>query len=252
MLQPFDLCPDHSELTNAKTTAPEGHKKKRKAGESTTDVASVQHLRPGLVLLKGFVKPEDQVKIVRTCRQLGIGPGGFYTPSFKNGAKMKLWMMCLGKNWDPTTGFYGPTHPCDGAQVPAIPEAFKIIAQTANSTASEFPQINPDICIINYYNNVGKLGLHQDKDESGRSINQGLPIVSISIGDTAEFLFSDARDKDRATKVNLESGDILILGGRSRLLFHGISHVKPNTTPTWLKEETGLRPGRVNLTFRQY
>ncbi|KAJ1293572.1 hypothetical protein BS78_01G078800 [Paspalum vaginatum] len=112
--------------------------------------------------------------------------------------------------------------------------------------------INPDICIINYYNNVGKLGLHQDKDESRKSINQGLPVISVSIGDMAEFLFSDTRDKDRATKINLESGDILILGGRSRLLFHGISHVKPNTAPTWLKEETDLRPGRVNLTFRQY
>ncbi|KAJ1253862.1 hypothetical protein BS78_K166400 [Paspalum vaginatum] len=212
MSQPFDLCPDHPEPTKAKTTAPASLKKKRKVGESSTNTASVQHLRLGLVLLKGFVKPEDQVEIVRTCRQLGIGPGEFYKPSFKNGTKMKLWMMCLGKNWDPTTGFYGPTRPCDGAQ----------------------------------------LGLHQDKDESGRSINQGLPIISISLGDTAEFLFGDTRDKDRATKVNLESGDVLILGGRSRLLFHGISHVKPNTAPTWLKEETGLRPGRINLTFRQY
>ncbi|KAJ1268318.1 hypothetical protein BS78_07G125700 [Paspalum vaginatum] len=106
--------------------------------------------------------------------------------------------------------------------------------------------------MVNYYNDVGKLGLHQDKDESRRSISQGLPIVSVSIGDTAEFLFGNTRDKDRATKINLESGDVLILGGRSRLLFHGVSHVKLNTAPTWLKEETGLRPGCVNLTFRLY
>jgi len=160
--------------------------------------------------------------------------------------------MSLGKNWDPTTRSYRPTRPFDGAQAPAIPEAFKMIAQTAISAAREFPQIYPDICIVNYYTNSGKLGLHQDKDESKSSLNQGLPFISISIGDTAEFMFSDTRDKDKATKINLESGDVLILSGESRLLFHGVSHVKTNITPTWLKEATGLRPGRINLTFRQY
>ncbi|WVZ89974.1 hypothetical protein U9M48_036319 [Paspalum notatum var. saurae] len=95
--QPFDLCPDHHESMRAKTTIPQGHKK-RKAGESSTEAASVQHLRPRMVLLKGCVKPEDQVKIVRVCRQLGSGPGGFYRPSYKNGAKLNLWMMSLGKN----------------------------------------------------------------------------------------------------------------------------------------------------------
>jgi len=235
----------------AKTIIPEGSMK-RKAGEPSTDAASVQPLRPGMVLLKGFVKPEDQVEIIRTCWQLGMGPGGFYRPSYKNGAKLNLWMMSLGKNWDLTTRSYGPTRPFDGAQAPAIPEALKTIAQAANSTVSEFPQIDPDICIVNYYTNSGKLGLHQDKDESKSSINQGLPFISISIGDTAEFMFGDTRDKGKATKIDLESGDVLILGGESRLLFHGISHVKTNTTPTWLKEATGLRPGRINLTFRQY
>ncbi|WVZ98718.1 hypothetical protein U9M48_044118 [Paspalum notatum var. saurae] len=104
-----------------------------------------------------------------------------------------------------------------------------MIAQTANSTASEFPQINPDICIVNYYTNSGKLGLHQDKDESESSLTKGLPFISISIGDTAEFLFGNTRDKDQATKINLESGDVLILGGEARLLFHGVSHVKTDT-----------------------
>ncbi|WVZ52322.1 hypothetical protein U9M48_003394 [Paspalum notatum var. saurae] len=81
-----------------------------------------------------------------------------------------------------------------------------MIAQTANSTANEFPQINPDVCIVNYYTNSGKLGLHQDKDESESSLTKGLPFISISIGDTAEFLFGNTRDKDQATKINLESG----------------------------------------------
>ncbi|WVZ78436.1 hypothetical protein U9M48_026145 [Paspalum notatum var. saurae] len=159
-----------------------------------------------MVLLKGFVKPEDRIGMVRMCRQAGKGPGGFYEPSLKNGAKPNLWMMSPGKKRDPTARSYGPTRPFDGAQAPTIPDAFKMIAQTANSTASEFPQINPDICIVNYYTNFGKLGLHQDKDESESSLTKGLPFISISIGDTAEFLFGNTRDKDQATKINLESG----------------------------------------------
>ncbi|WVZ70182.1 LOW QUALITY PROTEIN: hypothetical protein U9M48_018868 [Paspalum notatum var. saurae] len=245
---PFDLCPGHHESMTAKTIIPKGSMK-RKVGEPSTDAASVQHLRPGMVLLKGFVKPEDQIGMVRMCRQLGKGPGGFYRPSYKNGAKLNLWMM---KEPGSTSRSYGPTRPFDGAQAPTIPDAFKMIAQTANSTANEFPRINPDVCIVNYYTNSGKLGLHQDKDESESSLTKGLPFISISIGDTAEFLFGNTRDKDQATKINLESGGVLILGGESRLLFHGVSRVKTDTAPSWLKEETGIRPGRINLTFRRY
>ncbi|WVZ89410.1 hypothetical protein U9M48_035823, partial [Paspalum notatum var. saurae] len=191
MSQPFDLCPNCRESTKAKRIVPRGLKK-RKAGESSTEVASVQHLRPGMVLLKGFVKPEDQIEMVRMCRQLEWCQAEFVDD------------VC-GKNRDPTARSYGPTRPFDGAQAPTIPDAFKMIAQTANSTAGEFPQINPDICIVNYYTNSGKLGLHQDKDESESSLSKGLPFISISIGDTAEFLFGDTRDKDQATKIHLES-----------------------------------------------
>ena len=88
--------------------------------------------------------------------------------------------------------------------------------------------------------------------ESRSSIEQGSPVVSMSIGNTVEFMFGDTRGKSKASKINLDSGDVLIFGGESRLLFHGISHLRPHTAPTWLKVETGLRPGRLNLTFRQY
>ncbi|WVZ89911.1 hypothetical protein U9M48_036259, partial [Paspalum notatum var. saurae] len=189
MSQPFDLCPGYPEPMKAKTTIPQGQKK-RKTGESSTDAASVQHMRPRMVLLKGFVKPEEQVKMVMCADNWVVVQEDF---------------IYQATRMDPTTRSYGPTHPFDGAQAPAIPEAFKMIAQTANSTASEFPQINPDICIVNYYTNSGKLGLHQDKDESKSSLNQGRPFISISKGDTTEFLFGDTRDKDKATKVNLES-----------------------------------------------
>jgi alkylated DNA repair dioxygenase AlkB len=79
-----------------------------------------------------------------------------------------------------------------------------------------------------------------------------LPVVSFSVGDSAEFLYGDQRDVNKADKVVLESGDVLIFGGKSRHLFHGVTSVIPNSAPKALIEETRLRPGRLNLTFRQY
>jgi alkylated DNA repair dioxygenase AlkB len=79
-----------------------------------------------------------------------------------------------------------------------------------------------------------------------------LPVVSFSLGDTAEFLYGDVRDEGKVSRVDLESGDVLIFGGKSRLIFHGVSNMKPKTAPKWLMDETNLRPGRLNLTFRQY
>ncbi|WVZ79841.1 hypothetical protein U9M48_027373 [Paspalum notatum var. saurae] len=146
MSQPFDLCPNYQESTRARTTLPRDPKK-RKTGESSTEAASIQHPRPGMVLLKEFVKPEDQIGMVEWCQAEFVDD-------------------VSGKKRDPTARSYGPTRPFDGAQAPTIPDAFKMIAQTANSFAGEFPRINPDICIVNYYTNSGKLGLHQDGDES--------------------------------------------------------------------------------------
>ena len=79
-----------------------------------------------------------------------------------------------------------------------------------------------------------------------------MPVVSFSVGDSAEFLYGDQRDVNKADKVVLESGDVLIFGGKSRHIFHGVTSVIPDSAPKTLIEETRLRPGRLNLTFRQY
>lgn len=92
----------------------------------------------------------------------------------------------------------------------------------------------------------------QDQDESPQSLEKGLPVVSFSIGDAAEFLYGDERDVDKAEKVVLESGDVLIFGGKSRHIFHGVTGIQPNTAPKALLEATNLRAGRLNLTFREY
>ena len=91
------------------------------------------------------------------------------------------------------------------------------------------------------------MGLHQDKDESAASITAGLPVVSISLGDTAQFLFGGLRRRDPVTTIPLASGDAFVFGGGARLRYHGVSRIVPRTAPPALGIE-----GRFNLTFRQY
>lgn len=81
---------------------------------------------------------------------------------------------------------------------------------------------------------------------------KGLPVVSFSIGDSAEFMYGDERDVNNAEKLILESGDVLIFGGPSRHVFHGVTSIIPTSAPPFLFEQTRLVPGRLNLTFRQY
>ncbi|XP_075663714.1 DNA N(6)-methyladenine demethylase ALKBH1C-like [Castanea sativa] len=223
-------------------------------------------LRAGMVLLKSYISFSDQVKIVKKCRDLGLGPGGFYQPGYRDGAKLRLKMMCLGKNWDPETGNYGDHCPVDEAKPPTIPAEFyqlvkksiedshSLIQENSKSSNVEsiLPWMSPNICLVNFYSENGRLGLHQDRDESQESLAKGLPVVSFSIGDKADFLYGDQRDVDKAEKVVLESGDVLIFGGKSRHIFHGVTAIHPNSAPKSLLEETKLRPGRLNLTFRQY
>ncbi|KAJ7950765.1 Alpha-ketoglutarate-dependent dioxygenase AlkB [Quillaja saponaria] len=222
-------------------------------------------LKSGMVLMKSYISVKDQVKILKTCRNLGLGSGGFYQPGYRDGAKLHLKMMCLGKNWDPQTSEYGDYRLIDGAKPPMIPPEFlqlvekairdshDLLAQDSKGINPEkiLPWMSPNICLVNFYSENGRLGLHQDKDESEVSLREGLPVVSFSIGDSADFLYGDQRDVDKADKILLESGDVLIFGGSSRHIFHGVTAIHPNTVPKLLSEETNLRPGRLNLTFRQ-
>jgi DNA alkylation damage repair protein AlkB len=106
---------------------------------------------------------------------------------------------------------------------------------------------DPDLCILNFYDADGRMGMHQDKDEAEPSLAAGLPVVSVSLGDTARFLFGGLRRKDPVEARLLESGDAFIFGGAARLRYHGVSRIVPGTAPRALD-----LAGRFNLTFRQY
>ncbi|GMJ14217.1 hypothetical protein HRI_005090900 [Hibiscus trionum] len=267
VVEPFDIClPKIATPVMLKPSLLVKNREKRNELKRSAEGQIGNVLRPGMVLLKKYLSITDQVKIVRACRALGLGSGGFYQPGYRDGAKLHLKMMCLGKNWDPETGNYGDLRPIDSVVPPGIPREFyqlvekaikdshSLIQQKTKASHAEdiLPWMSPNICIVNFYSASGRLGLHQDKDESPGSLRKGLPVVSFSIGDAAEFLYGDEREVDKVEKVELESGDVLVFGGRSRHIFHGVTAIKQKTAPGSLLEETNLRPGRLNLTFREY
>ena len=107
-------------------------------------------------------------------------------------------------------------------------------------------RLTPDVCILNHYDAVGKMGLHQDKDERPDALEACIPIVSLSLGDTAKFIIGGLDRRDPKVMVRLESGDGFVLGGQSRLRFHGVAAIVPCTGPPELELD-----GRFNLTFRE-
>ncbi|PON43568.1 Alkylated DNA repair protein AlkB [Parasponia andersonii] len=263
---PFDICPTKAGSVKLKPPLLAKNRERRNETKRVMEGPNGSVIRPGMVILKSHISLSDQVKVVKQCRDLGVGPGGFYQPGYRDGAKLHLNMMCLGKNWDPETSKYGDNRPTDGAKPPAIPSEFYQLVEKAIKDSHSLiqkereaanveellPWMTPNICLVNFYSANGRLGLHQDRDESPESIRKGLPVVSFSIGDTAEFLFGDQRDVQEAKKIMLESGDVLIFGGYSRNIFHGVTSISADTAPKTLLEETNLRHGRLNLTFRQY
>ncbi|KAL9274263.1 Alpha-ketoglutarate-dependent dioxygenase AlkB-like protein [Drosera capensis] len=264
----FDIFPPKTRSTTftLKPSLLEKNRAMRSVVKRSMEGPKGKVLRSGMLLLQNYISIAEQVKIVKTCRALGMGQGGFYQPGYRDGAKLNLHMMCLGKNWDPEERNYGSIRSIDGTKPPAIPQDFIQLVKKAMKSSHEvisegsgvrnavniLPNVSPDICLVNFYSTSGKLGLHQDRDESQDSLDKGTPVVSFSIGDSAEFFYGDQRDIEKAEKVVLESGDVLIFGGKSRHVFHGVATVNPNSAPKMLVDETNLRPGRLNLTFRQY
>jgi DNA alkylation damage repair protein AlkB len=201
---------------------------------------------PGAVWLKHWLSLDEQVALVERCRTLMDGPGGGYVPTVRGGGKMHVQMMCLGRHWNPLTYTYVSTRTDhDDAPVAAVPEEWVTMASALARDAGF--ECRPDICLINFYESDGRMGLHQDKDESPSSLEAGYPVVSISIGDTARFLFGGVRRRDPVEPMMLESGDAFVFGGAARLRYHGVSRIVPGTAPHEL-----VLNGRFNLTFRQY
>lgn len=199
----------------------------------------------GLVLFERRLSVEAQRELWSECQALASGPVPMYTPTVRGGKKMSVGMLCLGRHWNGLTYTYEDKRSdFDGLAVPPLPLRFAEIAQSAAADAGF--EMSPDLCIMNYYRADARMGVHQDKDERPETIAAGIPIVSVSLGDSARFVIGGLTRNEPTSPLVLHSGDVLVMGGPSRLRYHGVSRILAGTAP----EGTG--PGRFNLTFRQW
>ena len=203
-------------------------------------------IAPGAFHARGYLSLDAQQALAGRCRALMDGEVPAYVPVVRGGGTMHVRMLCLGRHWNGKTYEYEPTRSdFDGLAAPPLPDDFRALARAVAQSVGM--TLEADLCIMNYYDAEGRMGLHQDKDESASSIAAGVPVVSVSIGDTARFLFGGLRRRDPVEVVPLESGDAFVFGGPARLRYHGVTRVMPGTAPP----DLGLA-GRFNLTFRQY
>ncbi|GHA23097.1 alkylated DNA repair dioxygenase [Devosia pacifica] len=139
---------------------------------------------------------------------------------------------------------YQPTHPETGEPWPPMPK----ILHDLWVELSGYPE-PPQACLINYYSEGTKMGLHQDKDEADFSA----PVLSVSLGDTARFRIGGQSRKDRTTSFPLRSGDVMMLAGDQRLAYHGIDRVLAGSSRLLVERHPELFPegGRINLTLRR-
>jgi len=191
-------------------------------------------------VLRGFALPFadrlltelDAITAAAPFRRM-VTPGGF---------TMSVAMTnCGSAGWvtDRTGYRYDAIDPASGKRWPPMTDAFSALATTAAAQAG-FAGFAPDACLINRYEPGTRLSLHQDKDEQ----DYGSPVVSVSLGLPARFLFGGLKRSDPQTKIPLEHGDVVVWGGAARLAFHGVMPLADGVHPA-------LGRQRINLTFRK-
>ncbi len=197
-------------------------------------------LSPGARLLRGFARDDAPTLIDAVNKIANSAP--FRCMATPGGRKMSVEMTnCGTAGWisDKRGYRYESEDPASGQPWPAMPETFLNLATRA-ATAGEFDGFEPDACLINRYSPGTRLSLHQDRDEQ----DFNAPIVSVSLGLSAIFLFGGDKRSGRPQRIRLDSGDVVVWGGPARLNFHGIAPIAEGCHPL-----TGRN--RINLTFRK-
>jgi alkylated DNA repair protein (DNA oxidative demethylase) len=197
-------------------------------------------LGEGAVLLRSFVS--DQIPALLEAVQQIATAAPFRQMITPGGHRMSVAMTNCGEaGWvSDRTGYrYDPRDPESGKSWPAMPKIFSELAQRA-AKAAGFAKFVPDVCLINRYEPGTRLSLHQDRDEH----DYRDPIVSVSMGVPAVFLFGGKERSDRPRRIRVESGDVAVWGGPARLFYHGIAPLKHSYDPL-------LGNRRINLTFRK-
>ncbi|MFD2239159.1 alpha-ketoglutarate-dependent dioxygenase AlkB family protein [Aureimonas populi] len=193
----------------------------------------------GIRHLPGFFAPDAQRALVEEIRAVAAR-APFYRPEMpRTGKPFSVRMTNCGPlGWvSDRQGYrYQELHPVTGEPWPPIPQALlDLWAEVAGHAAP------PQACLVNFYEDKAKMGLHQDRDEEDFSA----PVVSVSLGDACLFRVGETARGGRTTSIRLESGDVVVLGGEGRLAFHGVDRIYPATSALLKKG------GRINLTLRR-
>jgi alkylated DNA repair protein (DNA oxidative demethylase) len=206
-----------------------------------TNVEARQELiAPGAAVLRGFAAPEETALLSAIRDVTASAP--FRHMTTPGGFRMSVAMTnCGALGWvtDRTGYRYDTIDPVSGSRWPRMPDAFLVLATHAAALAG-FSKFLPDACLINRYEPGARLSLHQDKDE--QDYNQ--PIVSVSLGIPAVFLFGGLNRADKTLRRKLTHGDVVVWGGPARLRYHGVLPLKEG-------HHTLVGDCRINLTFRK-
>ena len=197
-------------------------------------------LPEGFRHLPGRFSPEAQAALLEAVRAV-VARAPLYVPALpRSGKEMSVRMTnCGALGWvtDKQRGYrYQATHPATGLPWPPIPPALLALWEDV----ADYPH-PPQACLVNFYAASAKMGLHQDRDEA----EFAAPVVSVSLGDDCLFRIGGTKRTDPTVSLRLRSGDVAVLGGESRLAFHGVDRIYPDTS-TLLKNG-----GRINLTLRR-
>jgi alkylated DNA repair protein (DNA oxidative demethylase) len=209
--------------------------------------ADVPDVRPsqevmaeGAVLLRGFAKPLESDLIADLRAVVAQAP--FRHMVTPGGHQMSVAMTnCGSVGWvtDRTGYRYDGIDPESGKPWPAMPPSFRALAGQAAAHAG-FDGFSPEACLINRYQPGARMSLHQDKDET----DFAAPIVSVSLGLPAIFLFGGLKRSDKPRRFRVEHADIAVWGGPTRLAFHGVAPLADG-------EHAAMGRQRINLTFRK-
>ena len=213
-------------------------------GDLFDNVAEAQppreEIADGAVLLRGFVRLFEE-ELIAAMRAV-VAQAPFRRMTTPGGYQMSVAMTnCGERGWitDHTGYRYDAIDPRSEAPWPAMPLVFRDLARRAAEQGG-FAGFAPDACLVNRYEPGTRLSLHQDKDE----LDFSAPIVSVSLGLTATFLFGGMARSDKPRRFRLVHGDVVVWGGPSRLAYHGVAPLADG-------EHTLLGRQRINLTFRR-
>jgi len=201
---------------------------------------SQEVIAEGAVLLRGFAKPFE-ADLIAALRDV-VEQAPFRHMVTPGGHQMSVAMTnCGSAGWvtDRSGYRYDANDPEAGRPWPAMPPSFRELAGQAADRAG-FGGFSPDACLVNRYQPGARMSLHQDKDEH----DFGAPIVSVSLGLPAVFLFGGLKRSDRPRRFRLQHGDVVVWGGPARLAFHGVASLADGEHPLMGRQ-------RINLTFRK-